>query len=89
MTDTIIRCASCEGFGWVDSDEGDAEDCTWCGGVGYVYHTADGLDRKIPDADFTTIADQLETLERERLHEMGYTGEAKKPWEQAVRKKPS
>lgn len=79
----IVLCVSCEGYGWFE-DEGD---CDWCGGAGYVYRDAGGVDHKIPESDYGKVADVLETLETERLREMGYTGEAKKPWEQAVRKR--
>jgi hypothetical protein len=81
----IIRCASCDGYGWQDDDEGGVQDCDWCGGVGYVYREADGTDRPIPASDYASVAGTLEQLEQERLREMGYSGEAKKPWEQAVR----
>jgi hypothetical protein len=82
----IVRCVSCEGYGWFE-DDGAVMDCDWCGGVGYVYRDASGVDRKIPEADYGAVADVLERLDAERLREMGYTGEAKKPWEQAVRKR--
>jgi hypothetical protein len=86
MAETIVRCVSCDGYGWMD-DDGEARDCDWCGGVGYVYRDASGADRPIPPADFGAVGERLEQLEVERLREMGYTGEAKKPWEQAIRKK--
>ena len=35
--------------------------------------------------DSGRVAGELEALERERLREMGYSGDAKKPWEQAIR----
>ena len=83
-----MRCVSCEGFGWFeDEEDGQVMDCDWCGGAGYVYRDASGVDHPIPEADYGAVADVLEKLEAERLREMGYTGEAKKPWEQAVRKK--
>ena len=82
----IVRCVSCEGYGWFEED-GQVVDCDWCGGAGYVYRDGSGVDHKIPEADYGKVADVLETLEAERLREMGYTGEAKKPWEQEVRKK--
>ena len=81
----IIRCASCDGYGWFDDEDG-APECDWCGGVGYVYRDANGADRRIPVDDFEQVADRLEILERDRLRGLGYTGEAKRPWEQAVRK---
>lgn len=87
MTDNIIRCPSCEGFGWTEDDfSGEAEDCAWCGRTGYVYQSADGVQRRIPDADFDTVRGQLERLEAERMRELGYTGEARPPWDQDVRR---
>lgn len=84
----IVRCVSCEGYGWYsDEDDGQVTDCDWCGGAGYTYRDARGVDHKIPEADYGKVADKLETLEVERLREIGYTGEAKKPWEQEVRKR--
>jgi hypothetical protein len=82
---TIIRCPSCEGFGWFEDDDGAAQDCDWCGGIGYIYRDAEGVDRPIPLADYEAVAEQLEQLETERLRAMGYTGQAKKPWEQKIR----
>ncbi len=82
----IVRCISCEGYGWFeDAFSNEPEDCDWCGGIGYVYRDAQGIDQRIPEADYGRVADQLEKLERERMQEIGYTGEPKKPWEQAVR----
>jgi hypothetical protein len=82
----IVRCVSCDGFGWMDNEEtGQAADCDWCGGVGYVYRDAQGVDRRIPEADYAAVAGTLEALEAERLREMGYTGSARRPWEQAIR----
>ena len=87
MDGRIVRCASCDGFGWFDDPfSGEAEDCDWCRGAGYVYRDADGRDRPIPKADYADVAEALEQLEVERLREMGYQGGAKKPWQQAVRK---
>jgi hypothetical protein len=80
----IIRCVSCDGYGWFE-DEGEVSDCDWCAGVGYVYRDPGGLDRKIPEADFVALAEQLEALEAARMRDMGYSGTAKKPWEQAIR----
>ena len=80
----IVRCVSCDGYGWFEEFE-DTIECDWCGGAGYVYRDANNVDRKIPEADYGKVADQLETLEAERMREMGYSGEAKKPWEQAIR----
>lgn len=84
---TIVRCLSCEGYGWLEDDfTGEAADCDWCGGAGYVYRDEQGIDHKIPLADYGKVADTLEKLEQERLREMGYSGQAKKPWEQDIRK---
>lgn len=82
----IVRCVACDGFGWLeDEDTGQAEDCDWCAGVGYVYRDAQGVDTRIPPEDDAAVAETLEALEAERLRELGYTGTAKRPWEQAVR----
>ena len=82
----IMRCPSCEGYGWFEGDEFDqTEQCTWCAGVGYVYRGAAG-DSVRPPADYEKVAQELETLERQRLRAMGYQGEAKKPWQQNIRK---
>ncbi len=83
----IIRCLSCDGFGWFEDDfGGESEHCDWCAGVGYVYRDADGRDAQIPRADYATVADELERLELERLRELGYQGAARKPWQQAIRR---
>ena len=82
----IVRCVSCDGYSWFEDDDGSAQDCDWCGGVGYVYRDPNGVDRRIPESDYPQVADRLEQLEIERLREIGYTGEAKHPWQQAVRK---
>ena len=83
----IVRCASCDGFGWFDDDFSEqAEDCDWCDGVGYVYRDEQRRDAPIPKSDFEAVADELEGLEAQRLREMGYRGGAKKPWQQAIRK---
>jgi hypothetical protein len=81
----IVQCVSCEGFGWFEDEDGQAQDCDWCGGIGYTYRDANGVDRRIPVSDYESVAAQLEQLETERLRAMGYTGEAKKPWEQKIR----
>jgi hypothetical protein len=81
----IVRCASCDGYGWVSEFDAGEEICEWCSGNGYVYRTEAGVDQPISPADLLVHADELEQLEVERLHEMGYSGQAKKPWEQAVR----
>ncbi len=83
---TIVRCASCDGYGWFeDGIEGGAEDCDWCRGLGYVYRDAAYGDSPIPAADFGKLSDELERLEAERMRELGYQGEAQKPWRQAIR----
>lgn len=85
----IVRCISCDGFGWIQDDFSDeAEDCDWCAGVGYVYRDADGVDSHIATADLKKpdISIRLEVLETERMREMGYSGNAKKPWQQDIRK---
>lgn len=82
----IVRCISCEGYGWFEDDfTGEAADCDWCAGIGYVYRDADNVDHRIPQADYGRVSDQLEKLEAQRLREMGYEGEPKKPWKQAIR----
>ncbi len=86
----IVRCVNCDGFGWIDADDDPLEDggeveCRWCGGIGYVYRGDDGIDRRIPESDYDARAAELEALEIERLRELGYTGTAKKPWEQTIR----
>ncbi len=84
---TIARCASCEGYGWFeDGIDGQVEDCDWCGGLGYVYRDASGGDSPIPAAELGKLSDELERLEAERMRELGYQGEARKPWRQAIRK---
>lgn len=83
---TPTLCPSCEGIGWFEDEiSGVVADCDWCGGVGYVYRDAHGIDSRIPAHEWGQLAAQLETLEQERLREMGYTGSAKKPWEQDIR----
>jgi hypothetical protein len=82
----LTRCVSCDGYGWhTDDFTGEATDCDWCGGVGYVYRDENGVDHKIPASDYGKVADQLEQLEDERLRELGYTGSAKHPDEQPIR----
>ncbi|NJO83578.1 MAG: hypothetical protein HC828_12680 [Blastochloris sp.] len=51
-----------------------------------MYRDSHKIDRPIAPSDFEAVHDTLEHLEAERLREMGYTGDAKKPWEQAIRK---
>jgi len=82
----IVICAACDGYGTVDDETSGAIECHWCGGAGYVYRDANGVDHQIPDADYGKVADQLERLEADRLRNLGYTGSAKKPWEQDIRK---
>ena len=83
----IIRCVSCDGFGWFEDDFSDETgDCDWCAGAGYVYRDGAGRDSPIPPGDYAAVADALERLELERLREMGYQGGARKPWQQAIRK---
>ncbi len=81
----IVRCAACDGYGWLDDDDEGEIECRWCGGIGYVYRDERGVDRRIPESDYERQAERLEQLELERLREIGYTGAAKKPWEQAIR----
>lgn len=83
----LVRCPSCEGAGWFSDDESDESlTCDWCGGVGYVYRDLEGVDHRIPSADYDRLTPTLERLETERLRELGYSGNAKKPWEQDIRK---
>lgn len=81
----IMRCVSCDGYGWLDDEEKGEVDCDWCAGVGYVYRDEQGVDHRIPVTDYVAIAETLEAMETQRLREMGYTGSAKKPWQQAIR----
>jgi hypothetical protein len=84
----IMRCASCDGYGWISDDlTGETGDCDWCGGTGYVYRDSAGVDHRIPEAQYGRVAEVLERLEAERLREMGYTGEAKHPDAQAIRQR--
>ncbi len=88
--ETIVRCVSCDGYGWFEDDfSGESTDCDWCRGVGYVYRDAASRDRPIPRADFSAVSAELEALELQRLRDLGYQGEAKKPWQQAIRKDTS
>jgi hypothetical protein len=82
----IVRCVSCDGYGWLSDDEAE---CDWCGGIGYVYRSANGVDQRIPPDQLAALTAELEALEAQRLRELGYSGEAKKPWEQAIRRKRS
>lgn len=88
MTDTIVRCPSCDGYGWLTDDfTGETGDCDWCAGTGYVYRSADGVDRPIPPADYGKVAARLEALEHERLRELGYSGSALHPNDQPIRRR--
>lgn len=89
MSDTgrsLVRCPSCDGYGWLDDEDGGDETCGWCNGAGYVIRDARGVDTIIPTAEYEALAGQLEALERQRLAELGYSGGPKKPWEQAIRR---
>ena len=87
MIETVVICPSCEGYAWIEDEDGQAVDCDWCGGVGYVYRNAENIDRRIPEADYGKVADRIEKLDIQRMKKLGYTGEAKKPWEQAIRRR--
>jgi hypothetical protein len=83
----IVRCVSCEGYGWFEDEfTGQTADCDWCGGTGYVYRDEAGVDHKIPERDYGRVAAALEKLEAERLRELGYTGSAVHPDQQAIRR---
>jgi hypothetical protein len=69
----------------VDGWDDDSQECDWCKGIGYVYRDEHAVNRPIPPTELAALADTLEALEVLRLRELGYTGQAKKPWEQAVR----
>jgi hypothetical protein len=88
MTPEIVRCASCDGYGWFEED-GITADCDWCGGIGYMYRDAESVDHRIPASDYAKVADTLERLEAERMREMGYSGTAKHPNEQDIRRQQS
>ncbi|MCA9907356.1 MAG: hypothetical protein KC519_01820 [Anaerolineae bacterium] len=80
-----VRCPSCDGYGWI-SDVFDGEgECDWCQGIGYVCRDEQAVDHPIPLKRLPALAEKLEALEAERLRELGYTGQAKKPWDQAIR----
>jgi len=84
--DKIVRCVSCDGYGWFEDDfTGETADCDWCDGVGYVYRDDQGVDRKIPESDYGKVADILENKEVERMRDLGYTGSAKHPDDQDIR----
>ncbi len=82
----IVRCISCDGYGWLE-ENGTVEECDWCGGIGYVYRDSQRVDHRIMDADNPEIAAKLEVLERQRMRELGYTGEAKHPDQQEIRRR--
>jgi hypothetical protein len=83
----VRRCVSCDGYGWYEDEfTGETSDCDWCGGTGYIYRDENGVDHKIPEADYGKVSGLLEKLEAERLRDMGYTGSAKRPQEQEIRK---
>jgi len=83
----VVRCISCDGYGWAEDDfTGEVIDCDWCKGIGYVYRVDDGVERPIPPEDWERLTPTLERLEQERLREMGYQGEARKPWDQDIRR---
>jgi hypothetical protein len=83
----IVRCVSCDGYGWeIDDFTGDAVDCSWCNGTGYLYRDASGVDHRIPEADYGKVQAKLEQLEQTRMQEMGYSGTAKHPDEQPIRR---
>ncbi|MFW5691585.1 MAG: hypothetical protein ACOCXZ_03700 [Chloroflexota bacterium] len=87
MDKQIVRCVSCDGYGWFEDEETfEPVDCDWCQGTGYVYRDASGVDSPIPEADYGRVAAQLERLEQERMREMGYTGSALHPDEQPIRR---
>jgi hypothetical protein len=83
----IVRCVSCDGYGWeIDDFTGDAVDCSWCDGTGYLYRDSAGVDHRIPATDYGKVQAQLERLEQDRLREMGYSGTARHPDEQPIRR---
>ena len=86
----IVRCVSCDGYGWfkeISGGDETTEGCDWCGGIGYVYRDEGGVDHRIPDSDYDGISAELERLEKERMRELGYSGDAVHPRDQKVRKK--
>ena len=83
----IVRCPSCDGYGWIENEDGQALDCDWCGGVGYIYRDTNGIDHRILDTNDPNVADTLERLEQERMRDLGYTGSAKHPDDQDIRRK--
>lgn len=84
----VVRCVSCDGYGWVEDEfSGESADCDWCGGNGYVYRDERGVDHIIPEQDYGKVADILERLEMERMRDLGYSGSAKHPRDQSIRKR--
>ncbi len=82
-----VQCVSCDGYGWHEDDfSGEVADCDWCGGTGYVYRDESGVDHKIPEADYGKVSAILEKLEEKRMADLGYSGIAKHPDEQPIRK---
>lgn len=75
----LVRCPSCDGYGWFaeESTQDRAQDCSWCGGLGYVERDERGVDRPIPPNEYPKLAVALEQLDEERLRELGYSGVAK------------
>lgn len=75
----LVRCPSCDGYGWFAEENvrDRSEDCTWCGGIGYVERDERGVDRPIPASKYPELADALEQLDEGRLRELGYSGVAK------------
>ena len=82
---SIVRCPSCDGYGWFESEPGIGEDCDWCAGAGYVYRDESKRDSPIPPRDYAQVAAELERLEQARLQALGYQGEARQPWRQSIR----
>ena len=75
----LVRCPSCDGYGWFaeESQQDRTEDCSWCGGIGYVQRDAGGVDRPIPSCRYAEVATELEQLDEARLRELGYSGAPK------------
>ncbi len=82
----IVRCVSCDGYGWLE-ENGMVEECDWCGSIGYVFRDAQRIDHQITEPNDPVIAEKLESLERQRMRELGYTGEARHPAEQQIRRR--
>lgn len=83
----IVRCPSCDGYGWFEHElTFEAVDCDWCGGIGYIYRDENNVDHKIPPEHYGKVAADLERLETERMRDLGYSGSAKHPDEQPIRR---